>query len=294
MMRQPNFKQGDSLSREFIDGMANAVKELQTNSIQGVSGGGAKAGGWIHIPESDKVRIRNNSGSDCNAFDVLGIDGSFYDPATQLSDFKQGDPILKGITPTTAAHTGKFAILMEPIADGFIGQACIFGVCQVQINVVSADDQYADVKNSSKILQSAATGSARILYKQSGTGTKWAIVAFGSGGGGSDPNTYFKVSSTYTAGTSSNPASVNYCNAAGTATGATGSETIPTLEAGTVISTSNVIVKVGGTTVETPMKVQIDTRFIAPYLQIKFGYRFQKFSAYGSDWETVDTATRKE
>lgn len=184
----PRFSPGDILSTSHIDGLSQAVKELQSNSINGVSGGAGKAGNWLHIPEHDRIRIQNNTNSACSIYEVLGIDGSYYDPATALSSFKQGEPILKGILPDINVHVGKFAVLLEPLPAGSVGAACICGVCQVQINVVDANDEYADVKDGSKILQSATTGSARILYKQPGTGTVWAIVRLCNGASDTIPS----------------------------------------------------------------------------------------------------------
>jgi len=65
------------------------------------------------------------------------------------------------------------------------------GVVQVQIDVTDANHGYADVKASDNTkLASGASGSAVILWKESGTGTKWAIIRIGGGdkaGSANDP-----------------------------------------------------------------------------------------------------------
>jgi hypothetical protein len=76
-------------------------------------------------------------------------------------------------------------ICAEPIANGSIGAAWAGGVCQVQIEVSDADHAYADVSDGQLTrLASAESGPCTILWKQSGTGTKWAVIRFGGAGGG--------------------------------------------------------------------------------------------------------------
>ena len=93
---------------------------------------------------------------------------------------KGGEPLA---IPAAADHIGNFVILLEPAA-GEIGRACISGVCPVRVDVNDEDDQFADVKDGeATMLESAPTGSARIIWKESGTGTKWAVVRLGGGAG---------------------------------------------------------------------------------------------------------------
>ena len=76
-------------------------------------------------------------------------------------------------------HDGKFAILWEPLKVGTLGLAWIFGVCQAQINVTNASHGYADIANTDATkLTSNVAGGAQILWKESGTGTVWAVIRF--------------------------------------------------------------------------------------------------------------------
>ena len=132
--------------------------------------------------QSVVVPIKNNSGADRSRYDVLGIDGPLFDPATYPDSYKER-VTLKGITPATGTHEGNFAILLEPIASGEIGQAAIAGLSVVQVNVVDADAEafdFAEIKNATAgYLTKSATGTARVVTIQSGTGTKWAVISFG-------------------------------------------------------------------------------------------------------------------
>lgn len=130
------------------------------------------------------VLVKNNSGADRDRFNVLGIDGPIFTPAEGLDSFKN-DQAFKGITPATADHLGNFVILLEPIESGKIGPAVASGVCPVRVNVTDESHGYADVADGQAgYLASGASGAARILCVESGTGEKWAKVRIGAGGGG--------------------------------------------------------------------------------------------------------------
>ena len=128
------------------------------------------------------VTIRNDTGGDLDRFSIVGLGDPLIDNSDNLAEFKNRITF-KGETPDLDAHRGKFAILMEPIADGKLGKAAIAGVCQVLINVGDADHCFAEIEDGqSGRLLSGASGSAQILWKESGTGVgKWGLVRFGPG-----------------------------------------------------------------------------------------------------------------
>lgn len=122
------------------------------------------------------VNVHNDSGSLVERGGVLGIKGATFDPAASIDEFFNCITV-DGETPTTASHTGLFVVAVEPIPAGTIGKAVASGLAHVLLEVADADHQWADVTNSSAAkLTTGFTGSARIVWKQSGTGEKWAIV----------------------------------------------------------------------------------------------------------------------
>jgi hypothetical protein len=129
------------------------------------------------------VLVRNDSGSNQNRLAVLGIDAPIIDPATNDNEFKNR-VALSCVTPAVDTHEGKFVILAEPIAAGKIGRAYAAGVCPVQIIVLDEDAeayQFADIFDGYTTgLFADPNGSASILWKEEGTGLKWAIVRFGT------------------------------------------------------------------------------------------------------------------
>jgi hypothetical protein len=143
------------------------------------NGGGGSAGQVSPITRPNVVVIRNDSGGNLVAGNVLGISDVCFDYADEPNEFI-AETQFAGITPTTASHAGKFAVLTEPIIDGESGQAVVYGICAAQVNIVTSGDKWCDVTNSDATkLTSGSTGSAQILFAPSGTGTKWCVIRIG-------------------------------------------------------------------------------------------------------------------
>jgi len=158
----------------------NACLDAAEANRDGVSGGGRN----VQFRQADIVLVKNSSGSDVSRFNILGISGVIFTPTDSLKEF-QNQVAFTGVTPTETNHKGQFLVCLDAIKNGKIGRAWIAGVAQVQVSIASAADQFCDVKNSDRTqLKSATEGSSRILWKPSGTGTKWCVVRIGSGSGG--------------------------------------------------------------------------------------------------------------
>ncbi|MBE3097140.1 MAG: hypothetical protein IMZ44_08410 [Planctomycetes bacterium] len=128
------------------------------------------------------VLVRNDSGSDLPRFGILGISGVLFTRTENATQFDNG-PALTGTTPAAPDHRGKFVIALQPIASGKLGRCAVAGIVPVQIAVTDEDHRFADISDGScDTLASAPSGAARILYQESGTGTKWGLVLVGSWG----------------------------------------------------------------------------------------------------------------
>lgn len=155
------------------------TEDLLSRHRQRMSGG-AGAAQADPARNTGVVKVKNASGSDVARFGVLGINTILFGPADNLIEF-QNNAALSCITPT-AAHAGKFVVLLEPAADGAIALAVVSGIVPVQINVTDAAHGWADVKAADLTqLNSGASGTAQIVYKEVGTGMKWAMVRLGAG-----------------------------------------------------------------------------------------------------------------
>jgi len=136
------------------------------------------------------VLVRNDSGADRARFDVLGIDSPLFAPADAPDTFKNA-VILAGVTPTATDHTGKFVVLLEPVASGAIARAVLAGVTAARVNVTDSGNQYADVEDGQcGELLGGLSGTAQILWKEEGTGVKWAVLRLGNP---SQPSTFLAL-----------------------------------------------------------------------------------------------------
>jgi hypothetical protein len=144
------------------------------------------------------VWIHNSTGYELHAYSIVGIGTTLpVAPATDLDQFLDM-PHVDGVDPTTD-HVGKFAITQEEIPIGGNGFALVTGVSVCQLSVTAEADKYADVAaNDRDKLVTGSSGFARILAKESGTGTKWGVVRL-SGGEGGTPG-FFPVLVVWSAG----------------------------------------------------------------------------------------------
>ena len=124
------------------------------------------------------VLIKNNSGGNLGRYSVLGISGVAFSATDD--GFKQR-VVFTGVTPATNSHEGKFAILAAPIDNGAIGPAVVDGTVICQVNITNTNHKYAEVANGDTAkLASAKEGSAQILWAESETGAKWAVIRIGA------------------------------------------------------------------------------------------------------------------
>lgn len=163
------------ISAKAYNAFVDAALANQTRSNVGASAGAGRQ----HL---GNVLIQNKTGSDLAEFAVVGLGDPIFEPtdAAKTATFK-AQVGFEGDTPATASHTGKFAILLEPIADDNIGIARVSGLCPVKIDITDTDHAFADIDNSETgNLNSATSGAAQILWAESGTGVKWAVVRLGA------------------------------------------------------------------------------------------------------------------
>lgn len=137
----------------------------------------------------DVVLIKNESGASRSRFDVLGISGPIISRDDNDSEFKSRIA-LRGTTPTTATHAGKFAILAEPLIDDAIGRAHIAGVTIARVRMVNEAHTAADVDDGETAqLASGESGAVSLLWVEpvddrDDPEIAWCIIRFGGGGGG--------------------------------------------------------------------------------------------------------------
>jgi hypothetical protein len=190
---------GERVGKNLSAGAWNAFIDT-TKQLRGRKQGMTAEGGWDGHDHT-VLLVKNSTGADLARFAVAGIgDPVFFQDGegTVLDEFKNRYP-MSLIAPDADLHTGAFAVAIEPIASGKIGRAKVFGVTPVKLSVTATGDQWAEIEDGvTATLKTGATGSARILYKQSGTGEKWGVVRFGDKS--ADIGGLFRVDLTQTGG----------------------------------------------------------------------------------------------
>jgi hypothetical protein len=165
------------LPADSWNGLMEVLRAYRAGNLGGGGGNGGAGGSGVTIS------VKNASGADVDRFGILGIDDIVFTPTDNLDGFKNG-PVLSCITPADPDHLNKFAVLLQPVADDAIGLAKLAGPCVVKVDVASESDAFATILDGDATkLQSGGAG-VPILYKESGTGEKWAIVLLGGGGAG--------------------------------------------------------------------------------------------------------------
>lgn len=153
--------------------------------------------------DADEVLVRNESGSARNRFDILGLDSPIITPADNLNEFKR-QVAMVGLMPQTA-HVGRFAVLLENVGVGEIGRGVVSGVVPVRVQIDNADEEnyeWVEVRGGrADVLSLTSLGTGFVLWKEAGTGQKWAIVRL------SNPQDFFSSSFSSSSGSSSTSSS---------------------------------------------------------------------------------------
>ena len=147
---------------------------------------------------NDFVYVKNTSAAGVSRYGILGISGIVFDPQTALPAFTSR-VVFEGAVPAEDAYTdGRFVICAEPIRPGGIGRAWADGIVITKISVSDEAHVYASLKDGdASQLESSQTGLCTILWKESGTGTKWAVIRFGAGSGNGLRIAYIKENGPY-------------------------------------------------------------------------------------------------
>jgi hypothetical protein len=127
--------------------------------------------------------VRNKSGADQDQFAVLGLADTVIEPSDNEQEFRSriAFDVKKpdAVDTSHADHEMKYVILQEPIKNNTLGLAMVHGTTPVKLDVEYEEDDYASFKeNETGLLVTGYVGTARILWKEPGTGEKWAIVQF--------------------------------------------------------------------------------------------------------------------
>ncbi len=125
------------------------------------------------------VKIRNQTEEDLPRYAVLALGNPIIGPDVNLREFKN-KVNFNGDKPGAAPLRQKPVVLLDPLGAGAIGRGILAGVTPVQIDVVRESDRAAELaEDETGHLRSTPYGQTQILWKEPGTGIKWAVVRLG-------------------------------------------------------------------------------------------------------------------
>lgn len=131
--------------------------------------------------DRDRIRVKNGTNVDMPRGLAVKLLNPIVPPSTNLEEFLS-NPTLEANTPD-ANSRGQWAILAEPIPALLYGWAWVAGIHAAQVRVLDHSHLYVDAipaTGSTIHLATDTAGSARIIWRESGTGTRWALLRLGS------------------------------------------------------------------------------------------------------------------
>jgi hypothetical protein len=130
------------------------------------------------------IWVKNSSGADRSRFESLTLGAPITTVADGESPFLQQEPVaLIGTQPADAAFRTPWAVLLEDIPNGKLGQALRAGITIARVNVANSAHRRVHMTRGSCVLQSGFAGQARLIWCEARvspytTGEQWAIVEF--------------------------------------------------------------------------------------------------------------------
>ncbi len=160
-------------------GNITAIRPKTWNAIADVVNGGRVGANGPSSPAvadglgKGWVWVKNTSGSDRSRFDCMALG----DPTMALTTDGQVDVVFAA---TTADPVKTPAILLEPIANGRVGRAAIYGLCLATVAAGATSLLNAVPQASSNSLLPSASGSIKLLTAPSASVVTLIPVVLGA------------------------------------------------------------------------------------------------------------------
>ncbi len=187
MASLPRFNPGDSVHKALNHGFLNElVTRLNRPTGSRTSRETVDSNSTIEV-----LAINNTSGpfDEFNIVTPIGLGLNLNDESDRFE--MQRRPFISIDEPILA--TDFPCVTLEPIpANGGIGKVAVGGVALCKVNFGASSDLYANPTPSvsTHMTSSATQGYARVLWKESGTGVLWALIAWEQPGSSGFNKTY--------------------------------------------------------------------------------------------------------
>lgn len=149
--------------------------------VNAALGPASGSGGFSSLGHAVDVDIKNVSGGDLtSAFPILRLTEPIFTPTDDAAVHRKGVKF-KANTPNDSTKHN-FVVVQGPVASNAIRSAVIQGATWCKVDVESEDHTHATSEDGNNATLVSGGAGARILWKQSGTGEKWAVILIGGGG----------------------------------------------------------------------------------------------------------------
>lgn len=146
--------------------------------------------------EPDEVVIRNDTGNDIPDLGVVRYGDYILSSDFEESTFRNS-PVLEGLVPD---DSGKFGIVRGYLTEDSTGRIVVSGVTPARIEVSNEAHEYCSPTDGNvDRMESGDAGPAEILWKESGTGTKLALILIGNSTPSSGSTQYHFIGEVVTA-----------------------------------------------------------------------------------------------
>lgn len=154
---------------------AREWNQLVAGLEQGLGAGPGRQRGFR---QAVTALVRNDTGATLPRFGVVGIGAPLLDPDDDEAAFLE-QIVFAGELATNGDYDLKWGLTLAPIASGEIGEAVVQGLSFAKLDTADATEAGPADDGDVNALTEASCGLARVLYRQSGVGDKWAIVCLG-------------------------------------------------------------------------------------------------------------------
>ncbi len=124
--------------------------------------------------------VRNDSDEEIEPYQALAITGVLVEPGEddQERTFQSRTP-LTGEIASGDSPLWSFALAMQPIQPGQLGPCVLTGVTPARVLVRDELDTTCELAPGEAVLASSPMGGVPMLWKEEGTGEKWAVIEMG-------------------------------------------------------------------------------------------------------------------
>jgi len=126
------------------------------------------------------VLVRNDSEEEIEPYHALAITGVLVEPGEddQERTFHSRTP-LTGEIATEESPTLSFVLALQPIKPGKLGRCVLTGVTPARVLITNETDTTCELAAGESVLAGTPMGGIPILWKEAGTGEKWAVIEMG-------------------------------------------------------------------------------------------------------------------